>query len=299
MNAYITGVSDSIFDPPFLTNGDEDQPLILLELGSGTGIVSARCAERLSRTECTIITTDLPEVCSLLERNLSRYITPLRASAPHILVRPLAWGNSEHALAILRELTDASNETSTSHPGPRTLTHIICSDLVSTSSAASTIPCGLTADMFFLQVYFPELLAPLLRSLLHLSSPPFVSEGAPELWPKVIISYKVRSLSKETPFWSAFGLWFSFEPVLVRKTRRTQADDKDVDSEEEDAWSRFGSDGEDNLFIFVGRRRPESLAWDIPPSDTDLLAGVGARGDNSSKSDDTFDTLLLMALPVG
>ena len=64
----------------------------------------------------------------------------------------------------------------------------------------------------------------------------------------------------------------------------------------EETWTRFGSADEDNLFIFVAARRPESLAWEVPSSDSDLLAGVGARGTQTRKGDDTFEGLLLMAL---
>jgi hypothetical protein len=147
-------------------------------------------------------------------------------------------------------------------------------------------------------VYFPELLAPLLRSLLHLSSPPFVSKNSPsERWPKVIISYKIRSLPKEMSFWSAFGLWFAFEPVLIRNTvSSSEQSVDDPDMEGTNIWSWFGSGGDDDTFIFVARRRPDSLVWNVPLDDVELLAGVGAHGDLSRKSDDTFETLLLMAL---
>lgn len=158
-------------------------------------------------------------------------------------------------------------------------------------------------------MYFPELLAPLLRSLLHLTSPPFVSEVSSERRPtRIVISYKIRSLSKETPFWAAFGLWFSFEPVLVRNaaasSTNNDTDHDDAKGIEKDAgdgdavamWSRLGSGGDDELFIFIARRRPESLTWNVPLDDAELLAGVEARGDQSRKSDDTFETLLLMAL---
>jgi hypothetical protein len=138
MNAYINGASDSIFDPPFLAQNDEDRPLTLLELGSGTGVVSAQCVERLSTRQYTVITTDLPEVCPLLKKNLSQYIAPQNTLAS-LLIRPLAWGNYEHACAILRELTGAADGISpSSHPGPDILTHIICSDLVCSSSPWTT-----------------------------------------------------------------------------------------------------------------------------------------------------------------
>ena len=144
-------------------------------------------------------------------------------------------------------------------------------------------PC--TTSHAALQVYFPELLAPLLRSLLQLSSPPF----AGPTHPRVVLAYKIRSLAKETQFWAAFGLWFEFAPVLARRGAGDGA-----------RWERFGAAGDagddGDVFVFVARRRPESLAWEVPTDDTELLGGVGARGDAQPKGDDTFETLLLMGL---
>lgn len=153
------------------------------------------------------------------------------------------------------------------------------------------------------QVYFPELLAPLLRSLLHLTSPPFTTY--PPAFPSVIISYKIRSLAKEAPFWSALGLWFSFEPVLERlRYRDTQTPDLHPRSEsrnmphreQEEEWRRFGSNLDEDMFIFVAHRRPESASWVVPESDEDLLGGVGSRGTQARKTDDTFEGLLLLRL---
>lgn len=61
-------------------------------------------------------------------------------------------------------------------------------------------------------------------------------------------------------------------------------------------WRRFGLPSDDAIFVFVARRRPESYAWEMPTSDKELLDGRGARGDNSVKADDTFETLLFMTL---
>ena len=129
------------------------------------------------------------------------------------------------------------------------------------------------------QIYFPELLAPLLRSLLHLTS-----LLPRETTPSLIISYKIRSLAKESSFWSAFGLWFKFRPVLIR--------DRSGDSE----WRRFGYDFDDTTFLFVAHRRVESFDWEIPALDDELLGGVGAHGKNSRKGDDAFENLLIMTI---
>ena len=99
-----------------------------------------------------------------------------------------------------------------------------------------------------------------------------------------MIAYKIRSLAKETPFWQAFGLWFSFHPVLVRGP-----------GSEADEWSTsFSSD--EQILVFLAHRRPESFAWTVPTSDEGLLRGSGAFGTQNEKSDDTFEALLLSAL---
>jgi hypothetical protein len=61
-------------------------------------------------------------------------------------------------------------------------------------------------------------------------------------------------------------------------------------------WQRFGLSSDDAIFVFAARRRPESYTWEIPESDQELLIGRGARGNNSVKEDDTFETLLFMTL---
>ena len=65
-----------------------------------------------------------------------------------------------------------------------------------------------------------------------------------------------------------------------------------------DEWTRFGSASEDEMFVFVARRRPESFLWHIPSGDKELLDGVGAWGSNDGKGDDTFEQLLLMQMSV-
>jgi len=127
------------------------------------------------------------------------------------------------------------------------------------------------------QVYFPELFAPLLRTLLHLTTP-----GLAVADPHIVISYKMRSLTMETPFWSAFGLWFTFAPVLVR----TRAGDS--------SWERISARGNEEVFVFSARRRPESFSWSVPEDDAALLEGVGGWGTQERKSDDVFELLLLM-----
>jgi hypothetical protein len=114
----------------------------LLELGAGTGIVSCRIAEALGTGQDTLIATDLPEVyiiiyhqipgltfmttqvCPLLENNVRRFLQEADHSDT-VVVRPLAWGDEEHSMLIASELLSTAGINS-----PRTLSHIICSDLV-------------------------------------------------------------------------------------------------------------------------------------------------------------------------
>ncbi|KAK0204944.1 putative methyltransferase-domain-containing protein [Desarmillaria ectypa] len=231
------------FDPPFLENQDSSLYTIV-ELGSGTGIIAHSLSCSLTSGKDIIVSTDLPEVCPLLEENLRSELKGI------VFVRPLAWGNVQHVSDIASEF----------FPN-RKLSHIICSDLV----------------------YFPELLAPLLRTLIHLTSPSVVSSS-----PFLIISYKIRSLEKEAPFWSAFGLYFSFQPVLSRRIL--------PNSEKDQSWQRLGSSFEETTFIFVAQRRHNSFVWQIPPNDHDLLAGVGALGTDTPKGDEYFESLLLMIM---
>lgn len=283
---------DLEFDPPFFDDGSQDYGCpTLIELGSGTGIVAARIA-RAFLSDGVVIATDLPDVCPLLERNLHAHtgslLTPdlSKSGCGNMFVRPLSWGNLDHAMLIEREFGFRGNTSSTDDAPWKArscnrLTHVICSDLV----------------------YFPELFAPLLRTLIHLTSSPY-SDAVNRTYARIVVSYKVRSLQKETPFWAAFGLWFAFHPVLFRHRRPLRlsvvADDhvlgEDVASE---SWMPFGDidpNTPEQTFVFVAHRRPESMSWEIPQSDQDLIDGVGARGTSLRKADDTFETLLFMAM---
>ncbi|KAI0359749.1 hypothetical protein OH77DRAFT_1419059 [Trametes cingulata] len=264
MLAYLDPLSPLEFDPPPPTfaPADDAQSITAIELGSGTGFVAANVAEWLRPERDVLIATDLPDVCALLEANLHTSST--------IWVRPLAWGSQEHVSSIAEEL----GLLKTGGSSARHLTQILCCDLI----------------------YFPALLAPLLRSLLHLTSPPFINESCPEPAP-VLLSYKMRSLPKETPFWSAFGLWFEFAPVLARHRQSHQNDLPEEAKREQ--WSRFSpGDDSEETYVLVARRRPESLSWPIPEEDSALIAGIGAYGSDTPKSDDQFEQMLLMAMDV-
>jgi len=217
---------------------------------------------------------------------------------PRILVRPLEWGIYDHTLNIYDEL------------GPRRLTHIICSDLVSFLDKFREE--GRINRFSFLinrlaKVYFPHLLAPLLRTLIHLTSLP---PSSPQ--PIIIISYRIRSLPKEIPFWSAFGLWFSYEPVLYRRYRPSPLaslrEDEDPGGDRpplnvhsnggpEARWARYHTPS--STYVFIARRKTVSLGWSVSGDDNDLLGGVGAYGNQRQKGDDTFELMLLMDLLDG
>ena len=127
--------------------------------------------------------------------------------------------------------------------------------------------------------------------------------------PRVFLAYKIRSLAKETSFWSAFGLWFSFQPVLAQlHPQSPKSPASSIDAEGafvkpntesrtlDIPWTRLGSADDNDLFIFIASRRPESYTWQVPSTDEQLLAGVGAWGTTTCKGDDTFEGLLLMGL---
>lgn len=109
------------FDPPPFTRMACADPLTIIELGSGTGLVASRIAEHLRVDRDLLLATDLPDVCGLLESNLQ--------ACPAIRVQPLTWGSMEDAVALAISLgltTPGADEA----PSPRHPTHIICSDLV-------------------------------------------------------------------------------------------------------------------------------------------------------------------------
>ncbi|KAG9123979.1 hypothetical protein FRC07_013304 [Ceratobasidium sp. 392] len=93
---------------------------------------------------------------------------------------------------------------------------------------------------------------------------------------------KVRSLTKETPFWQVFGTWFAFIPVLAKQTG---------EGEVESRWSRFGRAMDTH--ILVAKRRPESFQWVVPDENSQLMNGFGP---SPSRLDDTFESLLLLEI---
>ena len=292
--AYVDPADGDVheFDPPFVD--DLLEPLGVIELGSGTGVVAASVARAIryaNRPGRFVIATDLPDVCPLLQHNLGINISSEgnHSESDVVFVRSLAWGNLDHATSIASEFDS------------RRLTHIVCSDLASTLVDFDLLRHPwLTIFRKHSQVYFPELLGPLLRTLIHLTSSSCAPLSVPPV--KIVISYKVRSLPRETPFWSAFGLWFSFQPVLARRRVRPTESKRAPPDDEPDApesWRQIGADEDaDRTFVFVAHRRPESIAWHVPETDKELMDGVGTRGTTSKKGDDTFELILFMAMGI-
>ncbi|KAG8721775.1 hypothetical protein FRC08_010407 [Ceratobasidium sp. 394] len=246
----------SEFDPRCsFFHENETQPMTVVEVGSGTGYAGIHIARQLDvfyrkrndySANANVILTDLENVVPLLEEGIQEHAGAL-GTGVRLEARALEWGNSNHAAALAEELIKLGVS----------VTHVLCSDLV----------------------YFPHLYPQLMRTLLALTSPPFCD--APSS-PEVIIGYKVRSLTKEMPFWQVFGTWFTFVPVLVKEIGP---------SDVEGRWSRFGCAADTH--VFIAARCPESFQWDIPAEDSQLMNGFGP---NSPRLDDTFESLLLLGI---
>ncbi|KAI9312274.1 putative methyltransferase-domain-containing protein [Dichotomocladium elegans] len=93
-------------------------------------------------------------------------------------------------------------------------------------------------------VYFPELFESLTTTLRQITGPDT----------KVVIGYKCRSLEKETGFWQDhFGRYFAYEPVWKLSKK---------DNSETTPSGLLGE--EEQMFVFVGKRRPDT---EIKPAD--------------------------------
>jgi predicted nicotinamide N-methyase len=284
LTRYLSSLDDEnaiLFDPACsLFNKSTAKEHTVIELGAGVGVAGIHLALEMTKraaleakegeiysSSSQVILTDLENVLPLLSRNVKRANlgnTTSSSGAVKVDVRQLAWGSTEHADEIEKEVQ------------PRTISHIVCSDLV----------------------YFPELLAPLLQTLIYLTRSPETVE--------VIIGYKVRSYSKEEAFWKAFGVWFDFAPVICRN--------KDTSD-----WRRFGSkavdfdqphrgsdekskdeeaDAEDEMFVFVAQRKESTLDCRAPPDDEHLLGGWLLRQGRLEQGSgaETFELILLNSI---
>ncbi|QRW13482.1 hypothetical protein RhiLY_12481 [Ceratobasidium sp. AG-Ba] len=243
------------FDPPSSLFYDHIRSTTVVEVGSGTGYAGIHVARQLGSfyrrenthaTDTSVILTDLENVVPLLEKGIQEH-RHLTGASIRLEAHALEWGNPVHADQLARRLKALR----------KNVTHVLCSDLV----------------------YFPHLYPPLLKTLLTLTSPPFCD---PSFGPEVIIGYRVRSLTKEIPFWQVFGTWFSFAPVLTRHLGTEEA---------KTAWGRFGT--ANDTHVFVASRRPESYMWSVPTENSQLMNGFGP---SPPRLDDTFESLLLLGI---
>jgi len=109
-----------------------------------------------------------------------------------------------------------------------------------------------------------------------------------------VVTDKIRSLAFESPFWAAFGFYFTFEPVFCRRKMECALHEGPHVPQWSD-WVRLGApdscddamDGE--AFLFIARRKPESLNWTIPAKDEELM---------NSQGDSYFESLLMLAIDV-
>ncbi|KAF9905205.1 hypothetical protein EC991_001908 [Linnemannia zychae] len=222
---------------------EERKPIRILEIGAGTGYVGIALAKRLT-SDCTVILTDLEEVVPLMQKNVNEYYlsrhptsvtetdsgsesgpgaTKDSASCATVEVKPLAWGNSSHAAAIMT---------------PTPIDYVVASDLV----------------------YFPELYPPLLQTLKEITrvgetkvifgykeralwkESPFWEEFGRFFEIEVVrIERHRRSAKKEG------------EKVLV-------VEEEEDEEEEQDGMEVFGCEGEDRMYVFVAtKRRDEDI----------------------------------------
>lgn len=186
---------DYLLTSPLLQSQQED--ITIVEIGGGNGFLGISLVEKLllrgeTRGGIRLILTDLEEVLPLLEKNLRDAELDLKGGGMEVLIRALPWGDQlafEHLVKEFPELVDGE--------GNRKVM-VIGSDLVY-FPGWSSIPLLSSQQPLILRSW-TELYPLLLKTLLWLSS------GKEK---EMLISYKIRSLVREEPFWSALGLSLS------------------------------------------------------------------------------------------
>ena len=163
-------------------------------------------AQRVIST--SVVLTDLPEVCPLLRENVSMQsedwkkaglggITMVDEPTDEcqnqnrfdLRVRELSWGNEDHVQVLSKELQALQPAPAI---GEGTNLTIICSDLVCVFMSFAMFPYSRSGALPFssqhscVQVYFPHLLGPLLRTLIRVTSPSFLPNASARA--KVIMS---------------------------------------------------------------------------------------------------------------
>ncbi|KAI8984765.1 putative methyltransferase-domain-containing protein [Mycotypha africana] len=220
-------------------SSDDSKPFKVLELGAGTGYVGIALASQLKRPAQVYI-TDLEQVVPLINDNVLLHYSDhssekKETAAADIFVDRLHWGNKADAKRLL-------------------------------DKAGGSFDLVVVSDC----VYFPELFGILIDTLITVC----------DAQTKVVIGYKCRSLEKEVGFWQDyFGRFFEYEPVrkvdLLEETVEVEEAGKKVTKkiQKEELGEFLGA--EEQLFVFVGKKRPNNQV---------------------KAADDTFTTLLFCSM---
>ncbi|GHJ84519.1 hypothetical protein NliqN6_0921 [Naganishia liquefaciens] len=263
---YLTRPSESPLEfSPGCTMFDPDAPPIILELGSGqshaslhllTQLDGTRRADRVipdgTRQRPRVILTDLENVVPLVQTSVDRWRAGTasmreQSERPEVDVVALPWGD---ALAAERLL--ASGRACP-------VSHILMIDLI----------------------YFPHLYGRLLRTLLHLTQPPFCTIDAQStsrddnVGPEIILCYKTRSLEFEQTFFHAFEPWFHMRPLLSRARGQSTA---------EQPWRIHGRD--EDVVVYICRRRRgtmENVSGWTPRTDEEVMRGPRMRRSSGAR----------------
>ncbi|KAI9626122.1 hypothetical protein H4Q26_015868 [Puccinia striiformis f. sp. tritici PST-130] len=112
-------------------------------------------------------------------------------------------------------------------------------------------------------VFFPFLFAPLLRTLLILTSPQYLPVRTSSS-PVIVFGYKERSAVKEFPFFSLLGRYFKLEPIL---SRSDPADPWELirDQERHSKRSKETDSNGNKIYLLRATRHPSTLNLDLDP----------------------------------
>lgn len=113
------------FDPPCSLFCRSDA--VAIELGSGTGYAGVYVAQQLGlfyqhasySASAAVVLTDLTNVVPLLDKGLGEHQDSV--VGVEVRAQALAWGDADHTDALAKWLSNTG----------RSITHILCSDLVS------------------------------------------------------------------------------------------------------------------------------------------------------------------------
>ncbi|KAF9477991.1 hypothetical protein BDN70DRAFT_74852 [Pholiota conissans] len=131
MTLYIDPPPNLDFDPPLFnaSESESSRSIAIVKLGSGSGLVASTLSTLLNPSRDYLVATNLPKVCKLLEANLmavSLLSSNPSVRGPGVTISPVSLGNHDDALALASAFRDESTNRLTFG----SLTHTICSDLV-------------------------------------------------------------------------------------------------------------------------------------------------------------------------